>query len=232
MVVVVIKCLHCTLKPSAPCDAVKHTVLWVEEAAKKNRLFAFLTDGSLFRPPAVIFVNSKMGTVLLADAINKSCEGVTAIALHGDMVQERRSAVLQGFLEGKHMCVVATGVLGRGLDLVNVTQVYNFDMPNSITDFIHQIGRAGRLGAPGWATTFINAENKGVFADLVDVLEPLGVHLPSQLLTSPYLALQREQRKRKEEGSQGKGRKRKTAKDLYNSDNLLALIKSASKRRK
>ena len=64
---------------------------------------------------------------------------MTAIALHGDMVQERRSAVLQGFLEGKHMCVVATGVLGRGLDLVNVTQVYNFDMPNSITDFIHQV---------------------------------------------------------------------------------------------
>ncbi|KAL5482070.1 hypothetical protein EMCRGX_G022351 [Ephydatia muelleri] len=218
--------------PSAPCDAVKHTVLWVEEATKKKRLFAFLTDSSLFQPPAVIFVNSKMGTVLLADAINKACEGVTAIALHGDMVQERRSAVLQGFLEGKHMCVVATGVLGRGLDLVNVTQVYNFDMPNSITDFIHQIGRAGRLGAAGWATTFINAENKGVFADLVDVLEPLGVQLPPQLLTSPYLALQREQRKRKEQEAQGKGKKRKTAKDLYNSDNLLALIKSASKRRK
>lgn len=58
------------------------------------------------------------------------------------MAQERRSAVLEGFLEGKHMCVVATGVLGRGLDLVNVTQVYNFDMPSSITDFIHQVKRA------------------------------------------------------------------------------------------
>ena len=57
---------------------------------------------------------------------------------------------------------------------------------------------------------------KGVFADLVDVLEPLGVQLPSQLLTSPYLALQREQRKRKEQEAQGKGKKRKTAKDLYN----------------
>lgn len=217
--------------PGAPCEAVKHTVLWVEEAAKKKRLFAFLTDSSLFQPPAVIFVNSKMGTVLLADAINKACEEVTAMALHGDMTQERRSAVLQGFLEGKHMCVVATGVLGRGLDLVSVTQVYNFDMPNSITDFIHQIGRAGRLGAPGWAVTFINAENKGVFADLVDVLEPLGVQLPCQLVSSPHLILQREQRKRKQE-DQGSSKKRTAARDLYNSDNLMALIKSASKKRK
>lgn len=55
-------------------------------------------------------------------------------------------------------------------------------------------------------------------------MEPLGVHLPSQLLTSPYLALQREQRKRKEEGSQGKGRKRKTAKDLYNRLAAMSLL--------
>ena len=55
----------------------------------------------------------------------------------------------------------------------------------------------------------------GVFADLVDVLEPLGVQLPSQLLTSPYLTLQREQRKRKQE-ARGSSSKRKAAKDLYN----------------
>jgi len=65
--------------------------------------------------------------------------------------------------------------------------------------WLPQIGRAGRLGAPGWAITFVNNENKSVFAELVDILEPLEVQLPSQLLHSPHLSLQRERRKRKQQ---------------------------------
>ena len=99
----------------------------------------------------MVFVNSKMGTLLLADAINKvaielgeennsicttiynvvhehpflfqSCNHLSAVGIHGDMAQERRSAILHGFLEGKYHIVVGTGVLARGLDLVNVQQV-------------------------------------------------------------------------------------------------------------
>ena len=89
-----------------------------------------------------------------------------------------------------------------------------------------QVGRAGRLSSPGWAVTFVNNENKGVFADLVDVLQPLGVQLPSQLLHSPLLGLQREQRKRKMT-SQCKQLPRAKAKrkNVHDRQQLMELIK-------
>ena len=55
------------------------------------------------------------------------------------MTQERRSMILREFLEGRHSVIVATGILARGLDLINVEQVFNFDMPTSIAEFIHQV---------------------------------------------------------------------------------------------
>ncbi|CAI8006463.1 Probable ATP-dependent RNA helicase DDX59 [Geodia barretti] len=128
-------------------DRVRHTVLWVEEKAKKKRLFALLNDPSVFKPPVIIFVNSKAGTLLLAEAINKRCPHVATVGIHGDMAQERRSQILAGFLEEKYSAVVATGVLARGLDLKNVQQVFVFDMPSSIAEFVHQCVTVGvRLG--------------------------------------------------------------------------------------
>ena len=58
--------------------------------------------------------------------------------------------------------MVATGILGRGLDLINVTEVINFDMPNTIDEYIHQVGRAGRLGSEGFAISFINDDDKRI----------------------------------------------------------------------
>lgn len=103
-------------------------------------------------------------------------------------------------------------------------QVINFDMPSSVEEYIHQVGRAGRLGKTGWALTFINNTNKNVFLGLVDSLQPLGVKLPQELLNSPYLQQQRQRTK-------DTLRKRKH-KDTVTHENLMDLIKKNSRRKK
>lgn len=219
--------------PGTPCSSIRHTILWVEEEAKKKRLFSFLNDKDLFQPPAIIFVNSRKGSLLLAEAINKVCD-IAAVAIHGEMAQERRSFILTGISDGRYEVVVATGILARGLNLRKVQQVFNFDMPSSIEEFIHQVGRAGRLDSPGWAITFINNENKGIFVDIVELFEPMKVTLPSELVSSRHLSLQRERRKRKninDHDSHGGNKHQKL--DYRNRETLMDLVKGKEfKRRK
>lgn len=104
-------------------------------------------------------------------------------------------------------------------------QVINFDMPSSVEEYIHQVGRAGRLGKTGWALTFINNTNKSVFLDLVETLQPLGVKLPEELQNSPYLLQQKQ-------CINGSSRKRKHKDTLLTHANLMDLIKRNSTRRK
>lgn len=141
---------------SAPTATVKQTVLWVENASKKKQLFSLIKNPKYFRPPLIVFVDSKVGAELLATTIEKKC-GVRAVAMHGDKEQEERSKVIREFSENTHQVIVSTGVLARGLDLPGVNMVVNFDMAVTLDEYVHQIGRAGRVGKKqGWAVTFIN----------------------------------------------------------------------------
>ncbi|KAK2564690.1 putative ATP-dependent RNA helicase DDX59 [Acropora cervicornis] len=209
--------------PSAPADSVKQVVLWVEDKSKKKRLFSILQDSKHFRPPIVVFVDSKMGADLLAEAVREVCE-IHCLPMHGDKLQSERSKTLESFQAGDCPVLVCTSLLGRGIDLPNVSQVINFDMPSSVEEYIHQVGRAGRLGKTGWALTFINNTNKNVFLGLVDSLQPLGVKLPQELLNSPYLQQQRQRTK-------DTLRKRKH-KDTVTHENLMDLIKKNSRKKK
>uniref|UniRef100_A0A8C4Q9L5 RNA helicase n=1 Tax=Eptatretus burgeri TaxID=7764 RepID=A0A8C4Q9L5_EPTBU len=116
---------------------IKQILLWVEEPAKKKKLFDVLADARLFVPPVLVFVESKTGAELLAQAV-ATVTGLRAIAAHGDRGQEERAALLQGITEGDYDVVVSTGLLGRGLDLVKVRLVVNFDLPSSMDQYIHQ----------------------------------------------------------------------------------------------
>ncbi|CAH9103430.1 unnamed protein product [Cuscuta epithymum] len=82
--------------------------------------------------------------------------------------------------------MVATGVLGRGVDLLCVKQVIVFDMPNSIKEYVHQIGRASRMGEEGESIVFVNEENKKLFPDLVDTLKSSEASIPPELSNSKY----------------------------------------------
>ncbi|XP_071964034.1 probable ATP-dependent RNA helicase DDX59 [Antedon mediterranea] len=196
--------------PSTPSSSVKHTILWVEDPSKKKKLFGLLQDPKHYKPPLVIFVDSKLGCEMLSQTIKKIC-GYKVATLHGDKTQVERSQTLQHFLESAFPIMVCTSVLGRGIDLVGVKLVINFDMPNTVEEYIHQIGRTGRLGGKGTAITFINNASKHIFLEFVTALEPLGIHLPIELCNSPHLHLQREKHERKSSKSKAVfSRKRKS----------------------
>ncbi|XP_075792792.1 putative ATP-dependent RNA helicase DDX59 [Pelodiscus sinensis] len=202
-----------------PCSNVRQIILWVEEPSKKKKLFEILNDKKLFKPPVLVFVDCKLGADLLSDAVHK-ITGLQCISMHSDKSQTERINILQGLFEEKYEVVVSTGVLGRGLDLVNVKLVVNFDMPSSMDEYVHQIGRAGRLGHNGTAITFINNNSKKLFWDVVKRVKPTGTILPPQLLNSPYLHDQ----KRKEQE-----RAKQSQNSLVTGDNLMDIIRKHDK---
>uniref|UniRef100_A0A8C5QK90 RNA helicase n=1 Tax=Leptobrachium leishanense TaxID=445787 RepID=A0A8C5QK90_9ANUR len=122
-----------------PCSNVRQIVLWVEEPSKKKKLFEILNDSKLFQPPVLVFVDCRMGADLLSDAVRK-ITGLECVAIHSEKAQMERTRILKGLLQGQYDVVVSTGVLGRGLDLINVKVVVNFDMPSSMDEYVHQVG--------------------------------------------------------------------------------------------
>ncbi|KAH7298231.1 hypothetical protein KP509_25G032800 [Ceratopteris richardii] len=171
---------------SLPSGAVKQTVIWVESNRKKQKLFEILQSATHYQPPVLVFVSSRVGADLLTEAIQHFTK-LKAAALHGEKPMNERRQVLRSFLLGELPIVVATGVLGRGVDLIKVKQVIVFDMPNSLEEYIHLVGRASRLGMPGLAMVFINNENKAVFKNFINLLQSSGASVPRELANSPYV---------------------------------------------
>ncbi|KAJ1383710.1 P-loop containing nucleoside triphosphate hydrolase protein, partial [Ochromonadaceae sp. CCMP2298] len=93
-----------------------------------------------------------------------------ASSIHGDKGQREREEALRWFKTGRTPILVATDVAARGLDIPNVTQVINFDLPNSLDDYVHRIGRTGRVGNLGNALSFMNDKNRNLAKDLADML--------------------------------------------------------------
>ncbi|XP_073333279.1 probable ATP-dependent RNA helicase DDX59 [Pagrus major] len=206
-----------------PCANVRQILLWVEEPSKKKKLFEILNDSKLYQPPVVVFVDCKLGADLLCEAVAK-VTGLNTVAIHSNKGQWERNRILRGLLDGDFEVVISTGVLGRGLDLVNVRLVVNFDMPNTMDEYVHQVGRSGRLGHRGTAITFLNNNNKRLFLEVVNRVKPTGSILPPQLLNSPHLHEQ--QRRERQKAKQGPDEV------LVTTNNLLDIIRKHDRRKK
>ncbi|XP_069377964.1 probable ATP-dependent RNA helicase DDX59 [Paralichthys olivaceus] len=206
-----------------PCANVRQILLWVEEPSKKKKLFEILNDSKLYHPPVVVFVDCKLGADLLCEAVTKVMD-LKTVAIHSDKSQWERNRILRGLLDGDFEVVISTGVLGRGLDLVNVRLVVNFDMPNTMDEYVHQVGRAGRLGHRGTAITFLNNNNKRLFLEVVNRVKPTGSILPPQLLNSPYLHEQQRRERHKN--------KQRPEDTLVTKNNLIDIIRKHDRRKK
>ncbi|XP_044123492.1 probable ATP-dependent RNA helicase DDX59 [Neovison vison] len=208
-----------TGEKNLPCSSVRQIILWVEEPAKKKKLFEILNDKKLFKPPVLVFVDCKLGADLLSEAVQK-ITGLKSVSIHSEKSQTERKNILKGLLEGDYEVVVSTGVLGRGLDLISVKLVVNFDMPSSMDEYVHQVGRVGRLGQHGTAITFINNNSKRLFWDIAKRVKPTGSILPPQLLNSPYLHDQKRKEQQKDKQTQN---------DLVTGANLMDIIRKHDK---
>uniref|UniRef100_A0A2K5KTN4 Probable ATP-dependent RNA helicase DDX41 n=1 Tax=Cercocebus atys TaxID=9531 RepID=A0A2K5KTN4_CERAT len=150
---------------AASLDVIQE-VEYVKEEAKMVYLLECLQKTP---PPVLIFAEKKADV----DAIHEYLllKGVEAVAIHGGKDQEERTKAIEAFREGKKDVLVATDVASKGLDFPAIQHVINYDMPEEIENYVHRIGRTGRSGNTGIATTFINkACDESVLMDLKALL--------------------------------------------------------------
>jgi superfamily II DNA/RNA helicase len=109
----------------------------------------------------LVFVATRYATELLTEKLLRA--GFQAAALHGELSQGTRTAVLGDFRARRVQVLVATDVAARGIDIVQLPVVVNYDLPRSAVDYVHRIGRTGRAGASGVAVSFISADTEAHF---------------------------------------------------------------------
>jgi len=165
----------------APCADVKQTFLEVERNEKKKALLAILDADD--RDPTekiMIFVNTKKQADFLASMLSGLKKPATSI--HGDRLQREREMALKDFRSGNRPIIVCTAVAARGLDIPGVQHVVNFDMPKDVDEYVHRVGRSGRVGNIGRATSFFDPNSDSeVQGPLVRLLTDSGVEMPGFL---------------------------------------------------
>jgi superfamily II DNA/RNA helicase len=109
----------------------------------------------------LVFVATKYAAEILADKLYKA--GIFATHFHGDLSQGARKQVLDDFKNGKWDVVVTTDLASRGIDIVQLSVVVNYDLPRSAVDYVHRIGRTGRAGESGLAISFVSAGTEAHF---------------------------------------------------------------------
>lgn len=105
---------------------------------------------------AIVFCRTKRGTDRIQRRLTKVVKAVDCI--HGDMQQSARDSVMKNFRAGKIKVLVATDVVGRGIDVTGISHIINYDIPQASDDYVHRVGRTGRMGREGVAYTFVTTE--------------------------------------------------------------------------
>ncbi|XP_051562050.1 DEAD-box helicase 3 X-linked b isoform X1 [Myxocyprinus asiaticus] len=181
-------------------ENITQKVVWVEENDKRSFLLDLLnatvipnevqdnTGENVEKPGkeslTLVFVETKKGADALEDFLYR--EGYACTSIHGDRSQRDREEALHQFRSGKCPILVATAVAARGLDISNVKHVINFDLPSDIEEYVHRIGRTGRVGNLGLATSFFNDKNGNITKDLLDILVEAKQEVPSWLESLAY----------------------------------------------
>jgi len=166
------------------CDDVEQVIYEVQKFEKKGKLMEILRDS----PPdclSLVFVETKRTADFIAAFLSENNFPTTSI--HGDRLQRQREDALRDFKSGRMPTLVATAVAARGLDIKNVSHVINYDLPTSIDEYVHRIGRTGRVGNRGKATSFYDSSHdSGLVSDLVKILKQAGQEVPSFLSSGNY----------------------------------------------
>lgn len=143
---------------------------------KKNDLLAHFIE--TYNPEQlVVFCRTKAQTDRVAQVLRRKKK--KAAAIHGDLPQGKRERTLQQFRDGSLHCLIATNVAARGLDIPAISHVVNYDIPENPDEYVHRIGRTGRMGADGVARTFITSDD-GQF--LVEIEKLIGFELEEEVI--------------------------------------------------
>ncbi|XP_075595886.1 putative ATP-dependent RNA helicase DDX4 [Balearica regulorum gibbericeps] len=157
------------------CSDVQQNILQVPQYSKRDKLIEILQ--SIGHERTMVFVDKKKKADYIAAFLCQ--EKISATSIHGDREQREREVALQDFRSGKCPVLVATSVAARGLDIENVQHVINFDLPSTIEEYVHRIGRTGRCGNTGKAVCFFDNSTDGHLAQsLVKVLSDAQQEVP------------------------------------------------------
>ncbi|KAL6570022.1 DEAD-box ATP-dependent RNA helicase 35 [Orobanche minor] len=150
--------------------AASLNVIQEVEYVKEEEKFICLLQGlEKTPPPVLVFSKSQADVAKIHEYL--ILKGVEAVSIHGGQENEERQHAISSFNAGRKDVLVATDVVSKGLDFPNIQHVINFDMPDQIKNYIHRIGRTGRCGKTGIATTFINIrQSETTLLDLKHVL--------------------------------------------------------------
>jgi superfamily II DNA/RNA helicase len=154
-------------RPNATATNVEQRFYSVATEDKRRAVLKLLKERAITQ--ALVFVNSKLGCARLARSFER--DGLRTNALHGDKSQDERLKALDAFKAGTVDVLVATDVAARGLDIVDLPAVFNFDVPFNAEDYVHRIGRTGRAGASGLAVTLVSRDDARLVSDIEKLIK-------------------------------------------------------------
>jgi len=147
--------------------SVKQWIHPVDKSKKQGLLTKLIKDHSWYQ--VLVFSRTKHGANRIATQLGK--KGITAAAIHGNKSQGARTRALADFKAGKVNVLVATDIAARGIDIVELPHVVNFDLPHVPEDYVHRIGRTGRAGSKGEAISLVSADEAKQLFDIERLIQ-------------------------------------------------------------
>ncbi|KAM6185157.1 putative ATP-dependent RNA helicase DDX43 [Rhynchocyon petersi] len=161
-------------------NTVKQNIIVTTEEEKRSHIQIFLESMSP-KDKVIVFVSRKaVADHLSSDLILQS---LSVESLHGNREQSDREKALENFKTGKVRILIATDLASRGLDVHDVTHVYNYDFPRNIEEYVHRVGRTGRAGRTGVSITLITRNDWKVATELISILERANQSVPEDLVS-------------------------------------------------
>ena len=157
--------------PASTVDAITQSLFYVDRTSKANLLIHILKDTSL--RSALVFTRTKHGADRVVKELDKA--KISAQSIHGNKSQNARQLALSSFKNGSIRVLVATDIAARGIDIDDLSCVFNYDLPEVPETYVHRIGRTGRAGLTGRAFAFCCIDEKG---DLKSIEKLIGKTIP------------------------------------------------------
>ncbi|MDE2305236.1 MAG: DEAD/DEAH box helicase [Gammaproteobacteria bacterium] len=152
---------------NAPIELVEQRAYRVPKEHKRHLLVHLIREGAWTQ--VLVFTRTKHGANRLTQQLEGA--GIRAAAIHGNKSQSARVRALEQFKRSQITALVATEVAARGLDIKELPQVVNYELPNVPEDYVHRIGRTGRAGAAGEAVSLVSADEQGLLRDIERLLK-------------------------------------------------------------
>jgi ATP-dependent RNA helicase RhlE len=189
---------------NAPIELVEQRAYRVQKEQKRHLLVHLIQEGQWRQ--VLIFTRTKHGANRLTQQLEGA--GIQSAAIHGNKSQAARVKALDMFKRGQVTALVATEVAARGLDIKELPQVVNYELPNVPEDYVHRIGRTGRAGAAGEAISLVSSDETGLLRDIERVLRRSIPTLPTPTFKMVESAPQAPANERAPQGGRHHGARR------------------------